>query len=104
MDNFNILLFSLALILPTQLTRLIPLILESKAGRLISREDIRKRLNEIIFILLIGYCFRDTALTLEYGIRMTSAIIVFALQYRFEKTLVSIFIGTFLYMTGRNIL
>ncbi len=104
MDKSNMLLFCFALILPTQMTRLLPLIIESKVGKLIAREDIRKRLNEVIFILLIGYCFRDMALTKEYSIRIACAIIVLILQYRFEKTLLSIFIGTSLYMVGRNVM
>jgi branched-subunit amino acid transport protein AzlD len=104
MNETEKILYVFALITSTQSTRLLPLLMESKLGNLIKSEETRRKLNEAVFILLICYCFKDISATKEYGIRIASALIVMVLQYRFEKTLISIFTGTFIYMVSRNIL
>jgi branched-subunit amino acid transport protein AzlD len=98
MDKMAMFLFPLTIILATQSTRLLPLLFEKRMGAFYEGNDFRKKVNFVIFSFLTCYCFRDFSLTEEYGLRIFSAIVVMILQYRFEKTLLSIFFGTFLYM------
>lgn len=98
MDNMAMFLFSLTIILATQSTRLIPLLFEKRMEAFYEGNDFRKKINLVIYSLLICYCFRDFSLTEEYGLRIISAMVVMILQYFFEKTLFSIFLGTFFYM------
>lgn len=96
-------IFASILILATQVTRLIPLVFEDRVGRLIKDEGVKVAINDVLFFLLICYCFRDLAFDREYFLRIAVGLFVFALQYKFEKTLLSIFTGTLIYLVGRNL-
>jgi branched-subunit amino acid transport protein AzlD len=104
MSNLEICLFSTALIIPTQLTRLFPLMLESKAEALLAKKFDHNKLSKVIFFFLIIYNFRDFSLSYEYGIRVLCGLLVMLLQFRFHLTLLSIFIPTILYILGINYL
>ncbi len=93
-------LFIFLLVAATQATRLIPLIFENKLKFFFQNESVRYRLNDIMFFLLILYCFRDIKGTDENYLRVLSALIVFAIQFKTHKTLISIFVGTGIYIIG----
>lgn len=92
------------LVVATQLTRLIPVLFENSIGNLVKEDSVKTIINDVLFFLLICYCFRDLAMTPEYFLRLGVAAYVFAVQFKFEKTLFSIFSGTAIYMTGRYLL
>lgn len=94
-------MFAAVLIVGTQATRLLPLVFENRMGGFIKDESVRSLINDVLFFLLIAYCFRDVAWTLEYALRVSTAVYVFVVQYKFGNTLFSIFSGTLLYMLGR---
>lgn len=96
-------IFASILILATQTTRLIPLVFEDRVGKLIKDEGVKVAINDVLFFLLICYCFRDLTFDREYFLRIAVALFVFSLQYKFEKTLLSIFTGTLIYLVGRNL-
>lgn len=97
-------IFAVILIFATQLTRIIPVIFEGKISRFIKDETFKGIINDVLFFLLICYCFRDLSFTPEYYLRLSVALYVFLIQFKFEKTLISIFSGTILYMAGRYFL
>lgn len=94
-------IFAGVLITATQVTRVIPMAFEDKITKLVKKEAWRNIINDILFFLLILYCFRDLSFSAEYNIRVVVAILVFAIQYKYERTLVSIILGTSIYMAGR---
>lgn len=96
-------IFAAVLIFATQVTRLIPLVFEDRVGKLIKDETVKVAINDVLFFLLICYCFRDLTFDREYFLRVGVALFVFALQFKFEKTLLSIFAGTLIYLVGRNL-
>ena len=98
------LIFSLVLIVATQTTRLLPLLLESKVENLIKSNSTKNGINDVLFFLLILYCFRDLTFTNEYFLRLAVSLYVFLIQFKYERTLFSIFSGTLIYMFGRYIL
>ena len=97
-------IFAGVLIVATQLTRIIPVIFENKIGRLVKDESLKGIVNDVLFFMLICYCFRDLSFTAEYFLRIGVALYVFLIQFKFEKTLLSIFSGTLLYLLGRYFL
>lgn len=97
-------IFTTVLVLATQLTRIIPVLFETKISHIVKDESLKGIINDILFFLLICYCFRDLSFTLEYYLRFSVSMYVFLVQYKYEKTLLSIFSGTFFYMVGRYIL
>lgn len=101
MDNLNKIIFVSTLIVATQITRLIPMIFESQVSKFVKDEATKTLINDILFFLLICYCFRDFSFTPEYSLRIAVALYVFAVQFKFEKTILSIFSGTTIYMIGR---
>jgi branched-subunit amino acid transport protein AzlD len=97
-------IFICILVAATQLTRIIPVVFEDKIGRFLKNEKLRGIINDALFFLLICYCYRDLSFTPEYYLRLGVALYVFIIQFKFEKTLLSIFTGTFIYMAGRYFL
>jgi branched-subunit amino acid transport protein AzlD len=94
-------IFAGVLITATQITRVIPLAFENKITKLVKKEAWRNIISDIMFLLLILYCFRDLSFSTEYYLRVVVAVLVFAIQYKYERTLMSIILGTSIYMTGR---
>jgi branched-subunit amino acid transport protein AzlD len=101
MQSIEKIAFVLILILATQLTRFMPLAFNGVIGRIVKNEDKKNILHEVLFFLLICYCFRDLSFTKEYYLRIFVSVYVFYVQLKFERTLLSIFSGTFIYMLGR---
>jgi branched-subunit amino acid transport protein AzlD len=97
-------IFASILIVSTQLTRLIPVLFEEKIGRVIQKESLKSLINDVLFMLLIFYCFRDLAFNSEYYLRLVVGLYIFVIQYKYEKNLLSIFTGTFFYMLGRYLI
>jgi branched-subunit amino acid transport protein AzlD len=95
--------FATVLITATQITRLIPLVFEERIGRFIRDERVKTLINDVLFFLLICYCFRDLSMDREYFLRLGVAGYVFLVQFLFERTLLSIFSGTAIYLIGRNL-
>ena len=101
MQTIDKFIFAGILILATQSTRILPVLFENKIGRLVKDDYLKAIINDVLFFLLICYCFRDLTFTSEYLLRISVALYVFIIQFKFEKTLLSVFSGTFLYMLGR---
>ena len=104
MQAIDKVIFVSVLILATQLTRIIPVIFEQRLGRLIKDEALKGIVNDVLFFFLICYCFRDLSFDNEYYLRLCVALYVFLVQLKFEKTLLSIFSGTLIYMVGRYLI
>lgn len=90
--------FTLILIISTQLTRLLPLIFQKTFSNLFSHHFFKKNLTDLIIFFLIIYCYRDISTNPEYLIRIAVGIYAFVIHYFFEKTLLSIFSATAIYM------
>ena len=101
MDNFDKISFATALILATQATRLIPLIFREQLEKLLNFGFIKNHLGDLIIFCLIIYCYRDFSFTNEYLLRLTVGMVVFTVQWVKGNSLMSIFLGTALYMGAR---
>ena len=100
MTFLNKIQFISLLLLSTQSTRLLPLLMEKlprfkSLSPSIKNEEVIKKM---IFFLLVLYCYRDLSFENEYLIRLASGLMLTLIQYKTNKSLLSIFVGTFLYM------
>ncbi|EQC43020.1 branched-chain amino acid transport protein AzlD [Bacteriovorax sp. BSW11_IV] len=91
--------FTLILIVSTQLTRLLPLIFQKSFSKFFAHKFFKKNLTDLIIFFLIVYCYRDFSTNPEYIIRVAVGVYAFAIHYLFERTLLSIFSATAIYMT-----
>lgn len=104
MQLMDKLIYAGILIVATQLTRILPVLFEDKIGRFVKDDFLKSIINDVLFFLLICYCFRDMSFNSEYFLRVGVSLYVFLMQFKFEKTLLSIFSGTIIYMLGRCLL
>lgn len=96
-------LFIAIIILSVQVTRFSPLILPAKTRDVFKNEKLNERINKFIFLLLILYCYRDFSSSPEYLLRVGCGVFVFLLQFFSGQTLLSIFLGTGIYMGLRQV-
>lgn len=104
MSNFDKIAFATILIVATQVTRLIPLMLEKHIQKFMMSENMKTWITDIFLILLILYCFRDISYSSEYFLRLVVSLYVFIVQYKFERTLLSIFSGSIIYIVIRSLI
>lgn len=101
MDNLDKISFGASLIIATQLTRMLPLVFKDQLGRYFDFNFVKNHLNDLIILFLIFYCYRDFSWSSEFLLRVVVGSLVFAIQWYKNNSLLSIFLGTGLYMTGR---
>jgi branched-subunit amino acid transport protein AzlD len=104
MDNLDKISFATILIFATQSTRLLPLILKEHLEKYLNFDFIRNHLGDLIILFLIFYCYRDFNWSEEFVLRVVIGCLVFGIQWFKDNSLLSIFLGTTLYMTGRAFL
>lgn len=95
-------IYILIIVSVVQSSRLLPLLVQNKVGGFLKDPKMSEKINRFIFIGLILYTYRDFSLSYEYLLRVAIGALVFFLQYKFNKLLLSVFLGTFLYMVLRN--
>lgn len=97
-------IFISIIVFSVQSTRLAPLLLPTRVRNVFKNEELNEKINKFIFFALILYCYRDFSSSPEYFLRIGMGIFVFILQYYLKRTLLSIFLGTAIYMVIRNTL
>jgi branched-subunit amino acid transport protein AzlD len=80
---------------------MIPLIFEKQLEKILNFEFVKDYFGDIIILFLIFYCYRDFSLSGEYLLRVVIGFFVFFIQWSKENSLMSIFLGTGIYMVGR---
>lgn len=96
--------FILIIVFSVQVTRYLPLILPSGAREIFKNEKLNEQINKVIFLFLILYCYRDLSSSPEYLLRLGCGIFVFLVQFFTGRTLLSVFLGTGIYMGLRHYL
>lgn len=101
MDFKEKIFFISVIIFSIQMTRFAPLILPARAREIFSDEKLNERINKVIFLFLILYCYRDFSFSSEYLLRLGCGVLVFLIQFFSGITLLSVFLGTGIYMGVR---
>jgi branched-subunit amino acid transport protein AzlD len=104
MDNLDKISYAAILIFATQSTRILPLLFKEHLEKCLNFDFIKNHLGDLIILFLIFYCYRDFNWSGEFVLRVVVGGLVFAAQWIKGNTLLSIFLGTALYMTGRAVL